>query len=331
MHIDKRRWSWYGALGVLGCIVLLLSFFSGFLLYPSDTSSYVHSFEVHEGDDIFSVAKRLSEDGIIESRVSFVGYALLSGGYHSLHPGVYRLTSTRIQDILSLITSPPQEKEITIFPGMSLVAIDELLASEGIIEEGSLYALDPRVVFGSDAPASITSLEGFIVPDTYRLYTGRDAETVARVFVGHFWETYEDLFDGHSFDEIYETLIVASLLEKEVVTQEDKEIVAGIIYKRYAVGMPLQIDASVLYGACGGRSCTPVRSMFQEDTPYNTYTRKGLPPTPIASPSVSSVTAARSPQTTSYWYYLSRPDTGETVFSETLGEHAYYRSVYLGL
>ncbi len=331
MRIDKRQWSWYGALGVLGCIVLLLSFFSGFLLYPSHTSFQIHSFEVKEGDDIFSVAKRLYEEDVIKSRVSFIGYGLLSGGYSSLHPGTYQLASTRIQDILSLITSPPQEKNVTILPGMSLVMIDELLASEGIIEKGSLVSLDPGSVFGLEENVPFETLEGFIVPDTYRFYTGRGAEVVARILVGHFWEVYEDLFEGHSFDEIYEALIVASLLEKEVVTQKDKEIVAGIIYKRYAVGMALQIDASVLYGACGGYSCTPVRSMFQEDTPYNTYTRKGFPPTPIASPSLSSVRAALSPRSTSYWYYLSRPDTGETVFSDTLDEHTYYRSVYLGL
>ena len=331
MRIDKRAWSWYGALGVLGCIVLLLSFFSGFLLYPTNTSFQVYSLEIKEGDDIFSVAKKLYEDDVIESRVSFAGYALLSGGYSSLHPGVYRLASTRIQDILSLITSPPQEKEVTILPGMSLVMIDELLASEGIIEEGSLRSLDLGTVFGSDDVVPLVSLEGFIVPDTYRFYTGRGAEVIARILIGHFWEVYEDIFEGYSFDELYETLIVASLLEKEVITQKDKEIVAGIIYKRYGVGMSLQIDASVLYGACNGRSCAPLRSMFQEDTPYNTYTRKGFPPTPIASPSFSSVRAALSPRATSYWYYLSRPDTGETVFSETLDEHAYYRSVYLGL
>lgn len=331
MRIDKRQWSWYGALGVLGCIVIILSFFSGFLLYPNDTSFRVHTFEIKEGDDIFSVAQRLYMEDIIKSRVSFVGYALLSGSYTSLHPGIYRLTSSRIQDTLSLITSPPQEKEVTILPGMSLVDIDELLSSEGIIEEGSLISLDIPSVFGDDLDTPLPSLEGFIAPDTYRFYTGRSAETIARMLVGYFWEENGDLFKNSSFDEMYEAVIVASLLEKEVITQEDKEIVAGIIYKRYAVGMPLQIDASVLYGACGRTSCTPMKGMFQEDTPYNTYTRVGFPPTPIASPSRSSLEAALSPRSTSYWYYLSRPDTKETVFSATLGEHAYYRSVYLGL
>jgi UPF0755 protein len=123
-------------------------------------------------------------------------------------------------------------------------------------------------------------------------------------------------------------------LEKEVVTDRDKALVAGVINNRLADDMPLQIDASVLYGACDGVfvGCPAISiADIAHNTPYNTYRVYGLPPTPISNPTLSSLQAAVHPIANQYLYYLSDPKTGATVFSTTLAQHARNRETYLGI
>ena len=179
---------------------------------------------------------------------------------------------------------------------------------------------------------SAKNLEGFLMPDTYKFFQSSSPETVAEVFLDNFQKKTEPLWSNQN--DIYRTIIIASLVEKEVPLPDDKRIVAGIIFKRLSVGMPLQIDASVVYGVCQGKflDCSPLTAAdFKRDFPYNTYLYKGLPPGPIANPSLESIKVVLSPQKSSYWYYLSDPSTKKTVFSKTLEEHGENRARYLGL
>jgi len=137
-------------------------------------------------------------------------------------------------------------------------------------------------------------------------------------------------------------IIIASMLEREVQSDEDMRLVAGIMYKRMEIGMPLQIDATVAYGAClrqaeennFGKNCdTSFIGVAREipiDSKYNTYTRKGLPDGPISNPGLRAIDAAKNPKESPYLYYLSTRD-GETIFSRTGAEHEANRRKYLGL
>ncbi len=127
-------------------------------------------------------------------------------------------------------------------------------------------------------------------------------------------------------------ITIASYLEKEVPNNDDRRIVAGIIEKRLKIGMPVQIDATILYNKCLGRfSGCPllVKSDFKKDSPYNTYTRLGLTPTPIANPSLDAIRAAIEKKDSGYWFYLSDPKTKKTIFSENLEKHNINRAKYL--
>ena len=123
------------------------------------------------------------------------------------------------------------------------------------------------------------------------------------------------------------------VLEKEVMFSEDKPLVASVVYNRLDIDMPLQIDASVIYGTCDGVfvGCDLTRSDFKDDSPYNLYLYKGLPPTPISNPTASSIAAALQPRQTAYMYYLSDRETKRTYFSKTFDEHNDKRAYYLGL
>ena len=120
----------------------------------------------------------------------------------------------------------------------------------------------------------------------------------------------------------YELLIMASLIEKETAHEEDRRDVAAVFRNRLAIGMRLQTDPTVIYGMGDAYQGKIRRADLQRDTPYNTYTRNGLTPTPIALPSRAALDAAANPSSSKYLYFVSRMDgTGKSQFSHTLDEH----------
>lgn len=126
---------------------------------------------------------------------------------------------------------------------------------------------------------------------------------------------------------IFEIITMASLLEKEVRTMEDKKMVSAVLWKRLEASMPLQVDATIIY--ITGKKTTKVSiSETKIDSSYNTYRYKGLPIGPICNPGLDSIKAAIYPESSEYWYYLSTPE-GETVFSETFKEHNIAKAKYL--
>ena len=205
----------------------------------------------------------------------------------------------------------PNDVKITIPEGMNIADIDQMLTKAGIVPQGTL--LTPEYL----------KLEGVLFPNTYRFDKDSDAEDI----VVRMRKEYPDRG----------ILIIASLLEKEVQTETDMRLVAGIIQKRRTAGMALQVDATVAYGACypkflAGTYCDVSKinivDNIKRDSAYNTYTRTGLPQGPIGNPGSKAISAAQNPQTSEYWYYLSTKD-GTTIFSRTLEEHNRARARYL--
>ncbi len=291
-------------------------------------------FVIEPNQSVFDIGKKLAQQEIISSPSLFVFYSLMSGNFSRFQPGAYSIPPLLdIRDIISRLVQGPAEVEVVIVPGMTLAEIDRLLTEEGVLDDDMLAdvessALARRLAFLGTA----STLEGFLMPDTYRFYLSSTPQAVAETMLENFARKTEKLLGNRS--DVTKIVTVASMIEKEVVFDQDKPLVAGIIYNRLAINMPLQIDAAVVYGICGGAflNCPPLtRGNFAADTPYNTYLYKGLPPTPISNPSVGSIEAAAHPRTTSYFYYLSDRATKKTYFSTTLEEHNEKRARYLGL
>ena len=132
---------------------------------------------------------------------------------------------------------------------------------------------------------------------------------------------------------MYEYIIMASLIEREVVSEEDRRLVSGILWKRLDAGIPLQIDATLVYiknqeSGVRNQGNTISAKDKKTDSPYNTYLYRGLPAGPISNPGLSAIKAAISPKESPYFYYLSTPD-GRTIFSQTLEEHNLAKAKYL--
>lgn len=292
------------------------------------------SVEIQKGQGAWDIAQTLSQQHIIRSPLLFFVQTLFMGELYNLKPGLYQFTPRSNASLIRMLVAGPQEVLVTIVPGMRVQDIDARLAQSGIITSGDLLKILPQSLrLVCSVCSRATTLEGILAPDTYRFYRGSNAYAVAQTMAREFESWLVEFSKGSIYTDadMYKKIIIASLLEKEVTTYHDKQLVAGIIYKRLAMGMPLQIDASVLYGACvrDTGSCVLTKNDFKTDGPYNTYLHKGLPPTPIATPSRESLQAAFNPQTSPYVYYLTDPQTKETHFSETFDQHDSKRGVYL--
>ncbi|MCR4328653.1 MAG: endolytic transglycosylase MltG [Patescibacteria group bacterium] len=282
------------------------------------------SFEIMRGEGFREIVDRLRDERLIRSSFSLKLYSVLFGTAYSLKPGMYLITPSmsgpRILNVL--IAGARKEIQVVVPEGSSIYDTDSILSTAGVLPSGafSSYTLEHR-------------LEGYLFPDTYKFFTGMFVEDVVDKFLDSFNRKAQPLLKG---DELHamENLILASLVEKEIPSYEDRQIVAGILKKRVLVRMPLQVDATICYikkqRAGKPTDCYPLSPLdFTIDSPYNTYLRMGFPPQPIGSPGVHAIMAVLAPKVSPYWYYLSDPLTEKTVFSETLDEHEQNRVKYL--
>jgi len=319
-------------------IVLIIIAGAGWFFFSLDPASVAPAapqvvFEVKAGDGFREVAQNLAAAKLIRSPLSFDAFSLVDGRAFELKPGLYKLSpSMDVPQIIAELSDGTAGKvTVTIPEGSSIFDIDRILSAALVIRPGDLINF-----------TSTQNLEGHLFPDTYQFYTNDSAAAVVREMTDNFAEKAGPLFASStvaaSSTGEEQTLIVASIVEKEVPDLTDQELVAGIIFKRLAAGMPLDIDATVCYAkllaAPTGTpptlaACSLFALDFKLDSPYNTYLYKGLPPAPIGNPGTSAITAALDPQVSPYLYYLSDPATGKTIFAKTLDEQNQNRVKYL--
>lgn len=276
------------------------------------------NFTVRKGDGLRDISAALESQQLIKSAQFFRFYAFFTGQAHQLKPGIYSINpaSSTPEIAKQLVAGPPNEVVVRILEGANAAEIDAQLAAAGVIRPGAFLALS----FASSSAsypflAKAKSFEGFLFPDTYRFYYGSKPEVVLKTMLDNFSDKVGQLITDSrkSFKDI---LTIASMLEKEVPDHEDRQVVAGIMYKRLSIDMPLQIDATVAYAATHGDA-------------YDTYKHYGLPPGPIGNPGEGAIKAALSPKSSNYLYYLSDPKTGKTIFSKTFDEHVANKAKYL--
>jgi UPF0755 protein len=169
---------------------------------------------------------------------------------------------------------------------------------------------------------NVQFLEGYLFPDTYRIFKDATSEEIIRKMLDNFDQKL-DLEMRREIKKqgktIFEVITMASIIEKEVPFEKDRAIVSGIFWKRLEAGMPLQADSTLNYFT-GHKSRALSAEELKIDSFYNTYLYPGLPPTPICNPGLSAIQAAVWPKDSPYWFFLSKED-GQTIFSRTLEEH----------
>ncbi|RDU99309.1 endolytic transglycosylase MltG [Trinickia dinghuensis] len=244
----------------------------------------------------------------------------LKSGNYEFHTGV-----TPYEVLQKLALGDVNESVVTVIEGWTFKRMRAELDASPALRHDTAGMSDAELlaaIGASDAQAA--SAEGLFFPDTYLFDKGTSDLNVYRrayqLMQQRLTAAWAARAPGLPYRTPYEALTVASLIEKETGKSSDRPLVAAVFANRLRIGMPLQTDPSVIYGL-GQRYDGHLRkSDLQQDTPYNTYTRRGLPPTPIALPGVASLQAALNPAPTSALYFVSRGD-GSSVFSDTLGDH----------
>lgn len=293
-----------------------------------------------------AIGTLLKQEGVVSSKWFFVIYVSLRGEASGLKPGRYEFLDTETIPEISrdLIAGAVRERAITIPEGWSSRDIARFFAEQNIALENAAiqFFMHPsedfvqRFAFLSERLRE-AGLEGYLFPDTYRIFQDATLESVVIKMLNNFdRKMTPDLRTEITSQKktMHDVTTMASLIEKEVATDEDRAIVAGILWKRLDAGIPLQVDATVAYAKDKSKK-TKVKSGAEislEDkkinSPYNTYKYRGLPPGPIANPGLSAIHAAIYPKSSPYLYYLSTPD-GRTIFSKTLDEHNAAKAKYL--
>jgi UPF0755 protein len=296
-----------------------------FELRPVNAGAVVtKTFAVRSGDGFAEISKNLEAQGLIRSRLAFEFLLFGDGSAGSLRPGVYALSPAMSAfAIARMLAVGSGDITVTIPEGWNVYQIDAALSGALILRPGELIQY-----------AGAQNLEGRLFPDTYRFTSGENASSVAQTFLDNFDAKAQPMFAAGSANET-STLILASIIEKEVPGDADRRIVTGILEKRLAAKMPLDVDATVCYAKQVQNpnaiiDCAALTSAdFKFDSPYNTYLYRGLPPGPIGNPGTSSIAAVLSPKSSSYWYYLSDSATGKTIYAVTLAEQEANQARYL--
>jgi UPF0755 protein len=264
---------------------------------------------------------RLEEEGFLRSGWTMGLYARLCSPLRVVRRGTYRLSPGLEADALLRALAKPIQQMFR-FPetnwaarSANLLEKAEICTAEAYKELiGQPQEFQEEVSF--PLPKSGT-LEGYLYPDTYDLPPLLGARGVVIRQLQNF---EAKVLEGKEAPrDLHRDLIVGSMVELEVMRDEERPIVAGVIENRLRLGMPLQIDATILYGLGEWRELT-FNDYRNADTPYNTYRNKGLPPGPICSPTVKSIRAAQNPAKHDYLYYVALPE-GKHLFSKTYAEH----------
>lgn len=289
-------------------------------------------FKVEKGQSAETIAANLVSSGLIENPFIFRLYVFLAVSQYALKTGEYELSpAMSIREIAdSMILGGVNEILITIPEGFNLKQIEDRLVEARLVKKNELINYkfsDNSPLLFSDKPKNV-SLEGYLFPDTYRFFKDSAlSDIVGKMIFNMDSKLTPDLKMAikNSSHSTYEILTMASLIEKEVKNDADREIVSGILWKRFKEGMPLQVDATLVHIA--GR-----QQIYESDkkivSSYNTYLYRGLPKGPIANPGLSAIKAAIFPKSSPYWYYLSAKN-GATIFSQTLEEHNRNKAIYL--
>ncbi len=347
-----------------GILVLVIAIFTFFLLYSfnvnkpaSEQSKDIH-FVIEEGQGVKVIGKNLLDQGLIRSKFWFELYVWFQGKSGDFQAGDYILnTNNSIVETVRILTAESyagrtEKNEVTIqIPeGWTLKQIGDHLEEKGVFSQKDwLDAVghprtDHRQEDERSKPMSISgdldvlgskpeylSWEGYMFPDTYRIYNNSNPKEVAWKMLSNLDSklTPKMLRDIKKQDKtIHEILSMASLLEKEVSNKKDMEIVSGIFWTKLKRGERLRSCATLAYILEENKAqYTTEDTQVRSD--YNTYANKGLPPTPICNPGLQAIKAAIYPQYSSYNFFLTDPETKKTIFSKTFSEHKRNKEKYL--
>ncbi len=326
----RRRWP-FVLLGLVavGVLVSVLGFsWVQRQVDPSGPPGEAVAINVSPGMSTADIGELLEREGVISSAAVFKYYSRLTGA-GSIQAGNYTVRKgealPKVFEILEGGARSEMGEPITVPEGLRLEEIAAVVGRlPGRSADRFLELARSGTVRSQYQPPGSTNLEGLLLPETYFVADDEDEGRILRRMVDAFDKAATELnvAAGASRHGIspYQLVTVASMVEREARVPEDRGPIAQVVYNRLARGMPLEIDATVLY-ALGEHKETVLFKDLEIDSPYNTYKVPGLPPGPIASPGRRALEAAVSPTSGPFLYYVVIEENGKHAFAETLADH----------
>ncbi|RLC38494.1 endolytic transglycosylase MltG [Candidatus Falkowbacteria bacterium] len=325
---------------VIILFIIIFIFYQKAINNPAAEQADNITFTVLAGQSVDDIGESLSASGLIKSKFYFKVYLKNKDIDKKIQAGDYFLSPSlsikEIADILANGQALIDEKTIKIIEGWRMEEINKYLTENGVLKNNEFLVLAKTktgnwdyTIFKGASPQA--DLEGFLFPDTYRIFSDATAEDIIVKMLDNLdkkitVEMREDI--ESSGRSIYEIIILASLIEKEVRDYSDMRIVSGIFRNRIKNGQPLESCATLAYILGENKKQYSIEDT-QINSDYNTYKNQGLPPGPICNPGVNAIKAAIYSEETEYNYFLSRFDNGETVFGKSYQEHLANKAKYL--
>ncbi|SHJ71428.1 endolytic transglycosylase MltG [Tepidibacter formicigenes] len=284
---------------------------------------------IEKGSNLRDVSSKLKKNNIIKWEKYFELYTKLKGKEKIIKTGQYVIPpKIKLDELLEKLQNPDLEYVVITIPeGYNIHQIASKLEMNSLIDKNQFFSTLENLSTGKDIIKKdkiLYPLEGYLFPDTYYIPIKAKEEKIIDIMFKRFNEIFSEEYKKRSEEldmSINDIITIASLIEKEAANDKERSRISGVIYNRLKKGMPLQIDASVIYGITKGKKNIS-RLTYKDlkiESDYNTYLHKGLPPGPIASPGEASIKAALYPEKHDYLYYV----LGENghIFSKTYKEH----------
>ncbi len=283
-------------------------------------------FQVKEGETGSSIAEQLEQEKIITSALALRVLMKFKRGGSDFKVGFFQVDPSlpAVKVYEQLLTGDPLTRKATVPEGYILEQIATSLEDQGIAPAEEIYAAataDGRQ-YGEIFPKN---LEGYLFPSTYEFPWDANGEDVVRIMTHQFAAIVEPLWEKHSKNtplNLNETIILASMIEREAQVDSERPVIAGVYLNRIKKGMKLQCDATVQF-ALGKPKKVLLYSDLEVRSPYNTYMHAGLPPGPIACPGEAAINAAMNPRQSDYLFYVRNDvkNDGSHIFTKTYAEH----------
>jgi UPF0755 protein len=310
------------SIGIILVVILVVTL-SSYRIYTEtvDLGDRVVTVIIEKGDNLNAIAGQLLDDGVIRSRRLLVYPARLKGIDKKLTPGRYDFTGENsCRSVLTRFEEADFLRiKITIPEGASVWKVASIVSEKMPLDSATIVALNSDSTFLAEH--DLPGLEGFLFPETYFFAWGLTETDIVHEMI----DMYHQQTDGIWPDSIiegmsrYDIVKLASIIEAETGLVDERRLVSSVYHNRLRRKMKLDADPTVIYGL-GGLERSLYLKDLRKDTPYNSYMRRGLPPTPINSPGLASIKAALDPDETDYLYFVAN-DSGRHLFSKTNAEH----------
>jgi UPF0755 protein len=310
------------AMLIITLSLLLLSYAKS----PVDDRGVTATVYVPKGTSFIEIVNILDRAGMVNNRLFFFLLAFSKGIAGHIKAGEYELVSSMTPGEITdkLARGDIKVYWVTIPEDYTLKQIADLLVANHLVDEKTFLAVTTDPAFLASLNIHATSAEGYLYPDTYQFNRTMTTREIVKILVNQFWKkvTPPMLKRAHDLGmTTTEFVTLASLIGKESGHKEEKTQISAVFHNRLKKGMKLQSDPTAIY-RLDQYSSIVRRKHLENDTPYNTYKRRGLPPGPIANPGIDSLLAALSPAPVNYLYFVSNND-GTHKFSSNLAAHAH--------